>query len=59
MTYDYQCIVCAHKWTVEQRITEEPLKSCPACKQETARRLISGKGGFVLRGTGWEKDGYG
>lgn len=56
-TYEYDCIACAHAWELEQSIKAEPEKSCPACNQETARRLVSG-GTFVLKGDGWFKDGY-
>jgi putative FmdB family regulatory protein len=58
MTYEYECtdLPCRHLWEAEQRITETPLKVCPACGKETAKRLIS-QGNFVLNGTGWEKKG--
>lgn len=58
MTYEYQCTepTCGHQWEAEQRITEPPLKVCPACARETARRLIS-QGNFVINGPGWFKTG--
>jgi putative FmdB family regulatory protein len=59
MTYEYQCTdpPCCHLWEAEQRITEAPLKVCPACGKETAKRLIS-QGNFILNGSGWAKTGY-
>jgi len=57
MTYDYQCTACGHTWEAEQRITAEPLRTCPACEKDTAKRLIAGKGAFVLNGKGWFKSG--
>jgi putative FmdB family regulatory protein len=58
MTYEYQCTdpACQHTWEAEQKITEAPLKTCPACLKETAKRLIS-QGTFVLNGPGWFKSG--
>lgn len=58
MTYTYECRDCGHKWEAEQRISAEPLKECPVCKKDRAKRLISGPGGFVLKGGGWYRDGY-
>jgi putative FmdB family regulatory protein len=57
MTYDYECTSCKHAWETEQRITEKPLRVCPRCEKETAKRLISGKGAFVLHGEGWFRSG--
>lgn len=60
-TYDYVCETCAHEWSEDQRITDPPRKSCPraACAAETAKRLISGGGSFILAGGGWGLSGYG
>lgn len=57
-TYEYACEACENTWEAEQRITEDPLKDCPKCGAEKARRLISGSR-FVLKGGGWYADGYG
>lgn len=57
MTYEYECIACNHQWEAEQSIKDNPLTTCPACKQETAKRLIS-KSSFILAGSGWAKDNY-
>lgn len=58
MTYEYRCTDpnCRHQWEAEQRITDAPLQSCPACGRDTAQRLIS-QGTFVLNGPGWFKTG--
>lgn len=58
MTYEYCCLNCDHTWEHEAKITDEPLKVCPKCGQETAKRLVSGGQGFQLQGNGWFKDGY-
>jgi putative FmdB family regulatory protein len=59
MTYDYVCTQCGHEWEAEQRISEQPLRDCPACGRSSARRQITGGQGFLLRGGGWYSDLYG
>ena len=56
-TYDYACDACGHEFERQQRITEKPLKKCPKCGKNQARRMIGG-GGFILKGGGWESDLY-
>jgi putative FmdB family regulatory protein len=58
MTYDYLCTSCGHAWEAEQRISEDSLKECPTCGQSSAKRQISGGGGFILKGGGWYSDLY-
>lgn len=57
MTYEYECTSCGHHWEQEQKITAEPERVCPQCHELTAKRLVSATG-FVLKGTGWFRDGY-
>lgn len=47
-TYDYQCRACGHRFEIEQKISETPLKVCPQCQGELAR-LLSGGSGFILK----------
>jgi putative FmdB family regulatory protein len=56
-TYEYECDACGHHFAAEQRITAEPLKSCPSCRKKKLKRLIT-SGNFLLKGGGWYKDGY-
>ncbi len=56
-TYEYVCKACGHEWTVEQRITADPLKECPNCHEPKAQRQISA-GNFILKGGGWYADAY-
>ena len=56
--YEYTCTECNHQWEQEQKITSDPEKTCPNCKKESAKRLISGGTGFILNGAGWAKDSY-
>lgn len=59
MTYEYACEACGHHWEAEQSIKDAPLKTCSACGKESAKRLVSGGTGFLLKGGGWYADGYG
>jgi putative FmdB family regulatory protein len=59
MTYEYVCTACKHQWEAEQPISARPLKTCPQCGQDCAKRQISGGAGFILKGGGWYADGYG
>ncbi len=56
-TYEYQCEKCGHEFEREQRITDDPIKTCPKCKAPKAKRLISATS-FVLKGGGWYSDLY-
>jgi len=58
-TYDYVCDACEHRFETQQEMTAGPLKKCPECGKMKLRRLISGGTGFILKGGGWYKDGYG
>ena len=55
--YEYACEKCEREFEVEQRITEDPLKSCPKCRSRKVKRLIS-RTSFVLKGSGWHSDLY-
>ncbi len=56
-TYEYECKACGHRWELVQRITEDPVETCPKCGEPQARRLIS-QGNFILKGGGWYADLY-
>lgn len=58
MTYEYLCSACGHHWEAEQSISAAPLKSCPSCTEDTAKRQVSGGAGFILKGGGWYADLY-
>ncbi|MCG8589908.1 MAG: zinc ribbon domain-containing protein [Proteobacteria bacterium] len=55
--YEYRCDKCEHEFEREQRITEDPVKTCPECRARKVRRLIS-QTSFVLKGGGWYNDLY-
>ncbi len=55
--YEYACEKCESEFELEQRITDDPIKSCPRCKSRKIKRLIS-RTSFVLKGGGWYSDLY-
>ena len=55
--YEYACEKCGHEFEASQRITDEPIKTCPKCKARKVKRLIS-QTSFVLKGGGWYNEGY-
>ncbi len=50
--YEYQCDDCGHKLEILQRMSDDPLKTCPSCSHDALRKLVSAAG-FQLKGTGW------
>lgn len=50
--YEYECTSCHHQFDVIQKISDEPVKECPACHKDTTTKLVSAAG-FQLKGTGW------
>jgi len=50
--YEYQCSACHHAFDVLQKMSDDAIKQCPECNQDTAVKLISAAG-FQLKGTGW------
>ena len=54
-TYDYLCGSCGHRFEQNQGITEAPLEECPECGA-AVRRLITGGGGFIMKGSGARHD---
>ncbi|MEE2677506.1 MAG: zinc ribbon domain-containing protein [Myxococcota bacterium] len=55
--YEYLCGKCESEFEVEQRITDDPVKTCPQCRSRKVKRLIS-QTSFVLKGSGWYSDLY-
>jgi putative FmdB family regulatory protein len=50
--YEYACQACEHKLEALQKISDEPLRDCPACAKPTLNKVISAAG-FRLSGGGW------
>lgn len=52
-TYSYECDACGHKYDQFQMMSDEPIKVCPSCGEEKARRLIGAGAGLIFKGSGF------
>lgn len=50
--YEYECRACGHRLETLQKISEAPLRVCPACGKSELRKLVSASQ-FRLKGNGW------
>ncbi|HEX4986275.1 MAG TPA: zinc ribbon domain-containing protein [Burkholderiales bacterium] len=50
--YEYQCSSCGRKTEVLQKLSDAPLRDCPACGEPALTKLVSAAG-FQLKGSGW------
>ena len=50
--YEYQCAACGHHHEELQKVTDRPLRKCPACGRAALKRLVSAPV-FRLKGGGW------
>jgi thiazolylpeptide-type bacteriocin precursor len=57
-TYEYECKNCGYKFEKFQKMTEEPLKICPECKNGSLRRIIGLGGGVIYKGPGFYTTEY-
>ena len=52
-TYEYKCANCGHAFEKFQSIMAAPIKRCPKCKKNTAKRLIGTGAGLIFKGSGF------
>jgi putative FmdB family regulatory protein len=57
MVYEYECTVCKKVVEVEQRLSDQPLTTCPACKGDL-KRIISLTNSYVGKKT-WKSSDVG
>ena len=57
-TYEYQCDACDHRFELFQPITSNPIRKCPKCGRLKVRRLISGGGAIIFKGSGFYATDY-
>ena len=50
--YDYRCYACGHELEAMQKISDPPLRECPACGKKGLKKQLSAAG-FRLKGSGW------
>lgn len=51
-TYEYECKKCGETFEAFQKMTDQPLKTCPKCKG-AVKRLINGGSGLIFKGSGF------
>ena len=50
--YEYRCDDCACQREFLQKVSDDPIKSCPECGSSRFSKLLSAAG-FQLKGSGW------
>jgi putative FmdB family regulatory protein len=50
-TYEYLCQTCSHRFETWQKMTDEPLTTCPECGSQIRRVLFPT--GIVFKGSGF------
>ena len=50
--YEYRCEPCGEQIEKLQRISDDPLRDCPACERPHLRKMVSAAS-FRLKGGGW------
>lgn len=55
-TYVYRCKECGNEFEAVQKMSEEPLKTCPDCNGTVARLLFPP--GIVFKGSGFHVNDY-
>lgn len=57
MIYSYKCNKCEHEFDKDQSLSDTDETRCEKCDSDVSR-IISAPPTFVLKGSGWAKDGY-
>lgn len=57
-TYEYECQGCGHKFEKFQYMTDKPIKKCPECNKNKAKRLIGSGSGIIFKGSGFYATDY-
>lgn len=54
--YEYACgnPKCGHQFEVLQKMSDNPISTCPECRSKKVTKMVSAAG-FVLKGSGWYK----
>jgi putative FmdB family regulatory protein len=56
-TYEYLCQTCSHRFETWQKMSENPLTTCPECGSHVRRVLYPA--GVVFKGSGFYKTDHG
>jgi len=52
--YSYECDNCGVQFDKLQKFSDKPIKRCPECNKNTAKRVIQ-PAGIIFKGSGWYK----
>ena len=55
-TYGYRCGSCGHEFEIQQRITAQPLTTCPKCGGKLSKMLYPA--GIIFKGSGYYTTDY-
>jgi len=56
-TYEYLCQTCSHRFETWQKMTDDPLTTCPECESPIRRVLYPAS--VVFKGSGFYKTDHG
>jgi putative FmdB family regulatory protein len=56
-TYEYLCETCSHRFEAWQKMSDQPLQSCPECGHHIRRVFYPA--GIVFKGSGFYKTDHG
>lgn len=56
--YVYRCDRCSATTEVMQKVSDEPLRTCPECGDDGLRKIIA-PAGVIFKGSGFHKNDYG
>lgn len=57
-TYEYRCGACGNTFEKFQKMSDDPVRTCPGCGQECAERMISSGAGLIFKGSGFYATDY-
>jgi len=58
MQYEHHCNTCHLDWLEDYGLNEPSPTTCPECRSEDMYRCVTTSGAFILKGSGWARDGY-
>lgn len=57
-TYEYRCGACGSRFEEFQKMSDDPVETCPECGEPEAERLMSAGAGVVFKGSGFYETDY-